>query len=127
MSTVDNETTPVAFNPLDIIEQIVSANEWPFDRYDDDEMNVGVEGSWTRYHLWFAWRPDQQALQFSCAFDLKVPHDKTQVMHSLLALMNEKMWLGHFDWLWPRRCRHSSAALLAISQSSSTTYLTCVS
>jgi hypothetical protein len=99
MSTVDNEATPVAFNPLDIIEQIVSANEWPFDRYDDDEMNVGVEGSWTRYHLWFAWRPDQQALQFSCAFDLKVPHDKTQVMHSLLALMNEKMWLGHFD-IW---------------------------
>ena len=41
-------------NPLDIIEQIVTANEWPFDRHADDELNVGVEGSWTRYHLWFA-------------------------------------------------------------------------
>ncbi len=57
-------------NPLDLIEQIVAANEWPFDRYSEDEMNVGVEGAWTRYHLWFAWRKDYEALQFSCAYDL---------------------------------------------------------
>ena len=29
-------------NPLDIIEQIVTANEWQFDRHADDELNVGV-------------------------------------------------------------------------------------
>lgn len=86
-------------NPLDLIEQIVAANEWPFDRYADDELNVGVEGSWTRYHLWFAWREEHEALQFSCAFDLKVPKDKVSAVHSLMALMNEKLWLGHFD-LW---------------------------
>ena len=84
-------------NPLDLIEQVISAHEWPFDRYNPDEMNVGVEGSWTRYHLWFAWRYERQALQFSCAFDFKVPRDKLLDTHSLLAAMNEKLWLGHFE------------------------------
>ncbi|MSO64822.1 MAG: hypothetical protein EXQ85_03300 [Alphaproteobacteria bacterium] len=86
-------------NPIDLLEQIVAANEWAFDRYADDEMNVGIEGSLTRYHLWFAWREEQHSLQISCAFDLKVSREKVSPMHSLLALMNEKMWLGHFD-LW---------------------------
>ena len=87
-------------NPLDLIERIVSSHEWPFDRYTRDEMNVGVEGCWSRYHLWFAWRDKQQTLQFSCAFDLKVPQDKLVDTHSLLAVMNEQLWLGHFD-VWP--------------------------
>ncbi len=86
-------------NPLDLVEQIVAANEWPFDRYSEDEMNVGVEGAWTRYHLWFAWRKDYEALQFSCAYDLKVAENKTNQIYCLLALINEKMWLGHFD-IW---------------------------
>ena len=86
-------------NPIDLLEQIVAANEWAFDRYADDEMNVGIEGSWTRYHLWFAWRQEQRSLQISCAFDLKVAREKITGMHSLLALMNERMWLGHFD-MW---------------------------
>ena len=90
---------PSVRNPLDIIEQIVTANEWPFDRQADDELNVGVEGSWTRYHLWFAWREEHEALQFSCAFDLKVRKEKVTAVHTLMALMNEKLWLGHFD-LW---------------------------
>ena len=91
----------VVLNPLDLVERIVRSHEWPFDRYTRDEMNVGVEGCWTRYHLWFAWQNTQQALQFSCAFDLKVPQDKLLGTHSLLAIMNEKLWLGHFD-VWDK-------------------------
>ena len=39
-------------------------------------------------------------LQFSCAFDFRVPSDKIDSTNLLLAEMNEKLWLGHFD-LWP--------------------------
>ena len=54
-------------NPLDLIEKVVSENNWPFDRYDSEEINVSVEGAWTRYQMWFAWKIENQALQFSCA------------------------------------------------------------
>jgi hypothetical protein len=35
-----------AANPLDIVEEIVSANEWSFDRTSEDEMIVDFPGQW---------------------------------------------------------------------------------
>ena len=31
-------------NPLDLVEQLVTANDWPFDRRNDDEMAVEAPG-----------------------------------------------------------------------------------
>ncbi|MBY0431300.1 MAG: YbjN domain-containing protein [Rhodospirillales bacterium] len=88
-----------AVNPLDVVEQFVTANDWPFDRRNEDEMAVEVPGRWCDYSLYFAWREDVGALHFTCAFDIKVPANKRQPIHDLLAMVNEKLWLGHFG-LW---------------------------
>ena len=37
-----------AANPLDLVEQFVTANDWPFDRRSDDEMAVEVPGTMVR-------------------------------------------------------------------------------
>ena len=85
-------------NPLDIVEQLVTANEWPADRSGDEELAAYVEGHWNRYHLWFTWREDQGVMQFSCAFDLRVPNHRMTDTCSLLMMINERLWLGHFDY-----------------------------
>jgi len=90
------ETAP---SPLDLVEQFVVANDWPFDRRSDEEMAVEVPGRWCDYSLYFAWREDLGALHFTCAFDMKVPASKKSAIHELLAMVNEKLWLGHFA-LW---------------------------
>ena len=41
-------------NPLDLIESIIVDNDWSFDRQGNNELTVGVEGSWCQYHLWFS-------------------------------------------------------------------------
>lgn len=84
-------------NPLDIIEEIVMANEWLFDRAHDDELVVELAGRWCHYRLFFVWQRDIAALQFSCQFDLKVPDAKRAAVHDLLALMNTRLWVGHFE------------------------------
>jgi hypothetical protein len=89
----------VAANPLDLVEQLVTANDWPFDRRSDDEMAVEVPGKWCDYSLYFAWREDIGALHFSCAMDMKVQSTKKTQLHELLATVNERMWLGHFG-IW---------------------------
>jgi hypothetical protein len=92
--------TPVGPHPLDQIEQIVTAQEsWPFDRAHDDELNVSASGSWCDYHLTFTWREEIEALHAACAFDIKVPFGRRNEVYRLLALINEQMWIGHFD-LW---------------------------
>lgn len=89
--------TGAQHNPLDIIEEIVVANEWLFERNNSDELIVELSGRWCHYRLFFVWQREISALQFSCQFDLKVPPTRKAVVHELLAVMNGKMWLGHFE------------------------------
>jgi hypothetical protein len=41
-----------------------------------------------------------EALHVACAFDLKVPAVRLMELASLVALINEQLWIGHFD-IWP--------------------------
>ena len=85
-----------ATNPLDVLEQIVSANEWAFERRSDSEMAAEAPGKWCDYGLYFSWSHEISAMAFSCAFDLKVPAEARAKLFELLALANEKLWIGHF-------------------------------
>jgi hypothetical protein len=80
------ETRPHHGNPIDLVEEIVIANDWAHDRAGEDELVVEIPGRWCDYRLYFLWQEELTALHFSCGFDMKVP-----------ALANERLWLGHFD------------------------------
>jgi hypothetical protein len=83
-------------NPLDILEQILGANEWAFDRRSHGEMAAEAPGKWCDYGLYFSWSDEISAMHFSCAFDLKVPAQRRDKLFELLAQANEKLWIGHF-------------------------------
>ncbi len=88
-----------AAHPLDVVERIVSSNDWIFDRRSDQEMAVQVPGHWCDYSLYFAWNEDIGALHFTCAFDMRVPKEKRSSVSRLLTYVNERIWLGHFG-MW---------------------------
>jgi len=83
-------------NPLDVLEQIISGNEWAFERRSDDEMAAEVPGKWCDYGLHFSWSAEMSAMSFTCAFDLKVPAAQRDKLYELLALANDRLWIGHF-------------------------------
>jgi len=56
-----------------------------------------LTGSWCDYRLYFVWQEDLGAVYFSCLFDVRIPPNKRAGAYHLLALINEKLWLGHFD------------------------------
>ncbi|HVL73497.1 MAG TPA: YbjN domain-containing protein [Beijerinckiaceae bacterium] len=91
--------TERAAHPLDVVEQIASVRDWIFDRADADEMSVAVTGRWTEYHIAFTWIEDVEAVHLACAFDLKVPERRRGEVLQLISMVNEQMWVGHFD-LW---------------------------
>jgi hypothetical protein len=84
-------------NPLDILEELVDANEWQFDRNSAEEMMVELKGRWSDYRLYFVWQEDLSAISFSCIVDLRVPPHRRPAFLELLGGINEKLWLGHFD------------------------------
>jgi len=90
-------TLEAAGNPLDLIEEIISANDWPFDRMSHDELMAEFSGHWCSYHLQFTWAEDLGAIHLSCVMDIPSPERRRAALYELLALVNTKMWLGHFD------------------------------
>jgi len=83
-------------NPLDILEQIVASNEWAFERRSDGEMAAEAPGKWCDYGLHFSWSHEISAMAFTCAFDMKVPAEARDKLYELLALANDRLWIGHF-------------------------------
>ena len=91
------ETTPDIPNPLDIAEELVMDRDWLFDRPLDEELVAEVSSQWCNYRVWFTWQPDLGVLIFSCGYDTKLPESNRKSIYPLLASINEKLWLGHFD------------------------------
>ncbi len=90
---------PEEIHPIDVVEQVIAGNQWGYQRLGDDELAVEVAGNWCDYRLYFAWHREAAAIHFSLALDMRVPKAKHGEVGGLLALINEKLWLGHFD-LW---------------------------
>jgi hypothetical protein len=86
-------------NPVDMVEQIATVHDWAFERSTPDELTLTVAGNWCDYHVSLTWRDDLAALHLACAFDFKVLQPRLAEIYRLLALVNEQLWLGHFD-LW---------------------------
>ena len=86
-------------NPLDVVERIASINDWSFERAGEDEITMLVGGRWSDYQVSFTWMHDIEALHLACAFDIKVPERRRNEVQQLIAMINEQLWVGHFD-LW---------------------------
>lgn len=86
-------------NPVDMVEHIASVHDWTFERSAPDELTLSVTGAWCDYHISLTWRDDLEALHLACAFDYKASKPRLNDIYRLMALINEQLWLGHFD-LW---------------------------
>ncbi|MFC4254632.1 hypothetical protein GRI97_04290 [Altererythrobacter xixiisoli] len=85
--------------PLEMLVQLFGAHGWSCEYVSDDEICGEIRGSWASYQLRAIWRRDDHVLQVLCLPEIRVPDDKRKAAHELLALINEQMWLGHFD-MW---------------------------
>ena len=86
-------------NPLDVVERLAAGNDWSFERASDDEITILVTGKWTDYQVSYTWMGNIEALHLACAFDMKAPERRRPEVQQLISLINEQMWVGHFD-LW---------------------------
>ena len=99
MTLAETELLDPAENPLDVVEEVVASQGWEFERRGDGDLSLCVAGSWCDYHIGFTYLDASGGLQVACAYDMRVPDRKRAEICQLLALINERMWFGHFD-LW---------------------------
>lgn len=87
-----------ANHPLDVIEKLATLNDWSFDRDGDDEISVSVSGGFAQYNVALTWLDQMEAIHVASAFDLKVSARRRAEVLNLISLINEQLWLGHFDY-----------------------------
>lgn len=85
--------------PVDMLASLFEARGWPCEFVSDDEISGEIQGSWANYQLRGIWREEDRVLQLLCLPDVRVPAGKRAAMFELLAMVNEQLWLGHFD-IW---------------------------
>ena len=85
--------------PIEVLEQYFEARGWACERTAEGEIVASATGSWAQYELRGVWRPEDQVLQFLAFPDIKVAPEKRSAIFEALSLINEQLWLGHFE-LW---------------------------
>ena len=99
MSGRDFERDEEDAAPVEMLVQLFEARGWPCEFMSEDEISGEIQGSWANYQLRGIWRAEDHVLQLLCLPDVRIPQNKRREMFELLALVNEQLWLGHFD-IW---------------------------
>jgi len=85
--------------PLDMLAAYFEANGWAFQMNGEDEIAATTQGSWTQYEIRAIWREEDQVLQLLALPDIRVTEEKRAEIYEAIGLINEQLWLGHFE-LW---------------------------
>ncbi len=85
--------------PVDMLAALFEARGWPCKSLSEEEILGEIQGSWAKYQLRGIWRQEDRVLQLLALPDIRVAPGKMADAYELLALVNEQMWLGHFD-IW---------------------------
>ncbi len=93
-------------HPLDRIEKLAEANDWSVERNNDDEVSMVVAAAWGNLQISLNWREDIEGLHLAGVFDFRIPPQRREEVGRLVNLINEGLYLGHFD-LW----RHDGTVL----------------
>lgn len=94
---------PSAAPPIEVLEQYFESHNWSFERDGDEEIVATVRGSWSEYELRALWREEDRVLQFIARTGISVPRTRSDpavrsALFEVLALINEQLWIGHFEW-----------------------------
>lgn len=93
----DEDENLIAFDPLDVVEHVLNAENLSFDRTEDGDLAFTLTGDWKDYELWFAWRPEADCLQLCLSIDRKAGAEQRPGVQELVNLVNQRVWLGHFE------------------------------
>ncbi|MCP4393601.1 MAG: hypothetical protein GY804_04955 [Alphaproteobacteria bacterium] len=86
-------------NPIDVIEDIAIGRNWTIDRIAKNEATIDLPDNEGGFAFFFAWSEHLEALHLSCSLsDLPIKDTDLPKVYEILATVNEKMWMGHFNF-----------------------------
>ena len=83
---------------LDSAEQILETAGWPHERSDDNTIQCIAPTRWGEMGGLFTYRADPACLHYSVTLDVRPLPGRRAALAELIMMVNERLWLGHFDY-----------------------------
>jgi len=99
MFAVEHDLSTEDLHPIDLVQTLASRREWEFDRVDEDQIAMAVEGCWRTYSLSLAWSGHDDMLKLVCTFEMAPPKRRLAELYKTLDKANDQLWGGAFS-LW---------------------------
>jgi len=94
---LDDEVETVA-DPLETVESILESDDrFRSERAEDGDVHFSFKCASGEAVGYFAYRDELPALLFTLGFDIQAPASRRDQVVKLAGLINENLWLGHFD------------------------------
>lgn len=85
---------------MDVVEAVLQDDDrFACERAEDGDVQFGFKGQWVEAVGYFSWREELPAMLFTVSFGLTAEDEKRKDAAQLIAIINENLWLGHFD-IW---------------------------
>ncbi len=98
MSLYHTDDEELPSDPMDLIEAIVNSDDrFNAERAEDGDVQFCFKSAWTEAAGYFSYRTELPALLFTLGFDLQATPERMTATTRLAAMINENLWLGHFD------------------------------
>ncbi|GHU18149.1 hypothetical protein FACS189472_06060 [Alphaproteobacteria bacterium] len=83
-------------NLIDVTEMLATKLDLTYNRFEDDEITITLEGTRSVYELAVMLGQGSDVIYFSCDMNLAVPKKRRTAVVNAVIAANEQMWIGHF-------------------------------
>jgi hypothetical protein len=85
---------------MDVVEAVLQDDDrFECERAQDGDMQFGFKGQWCEAVGYFSWREELPAMLFTVSYNITAEEERRADAAQLIAMINENLWLGHFD-IW---------------------------
>ncbi len=98
MSAVEFYLSSESLHPIDMVETLAEHHAWDFDRMNEDQIAMAVEGQWRTYSVTLALDPYDNMLRLVCTFEMDPPEGAMAALYETLSHANDMVWSGAFSF-----------------------------
>ncbi len=98
MSAAELYLSSDSLHPIDLVETLAEHHAWDFDRMNEDQIAMAVEGQWRTYSVTLALSPNESLLRLVCTFEMDPPEEARSALYETISRANDMVWSGAFSF-----------------------------
>ncbi len=85
-------------HPISVFQRLAKAEGYDHERVQDNELHLSVPGLWCNHDIVISFDPASEKISLILTFDSHTPGGRRDDICRLLALINERLVAGHFEF-----------------------------